>query len=424
MAAPVTQDEFAAWMRPLGPFGIQPRIAAGVSGGPHSLALAHLAHQWATSRGGSLLALIVDHGLRVGSAAEAARVRDRLSGAGIVARVIALFVATGAGMQNRARAERMRALLDTCGAESRPWLLLGHHAEDQSETLLTRALAGSGPAGLAGIAAVRAERGALILRPLLGVDPARLEATVAAAAQTAERDPSNADARFLRIRLRGAALAEAQPALAEAAARFGERRAAQEAAAAARLAACAMLSPHGYARIDLAELGTDAIAVGALGTLLRLIGGAVFAPEAEAVAALLARGHGTLGGAWLRNPPGAAAILSREPAGLSPPIPALRGAVWDGRFLMLGDGAPDHWLGALGCEVLQGDLHLPLTLRGAIPAIRDSHGRLAAVPTLDYPSSLACRPFALAFAPQGGAPFGWALPAVSGPVFSRQMTLK
>ncbi|MDB5383008.1 MAG: tilS, partial [Rhodospirillales bacterium] len=194
MAAPVTQDEFAAWMRPLGPFGIQSRIAAGVSGGPHSLALVHLAHQWATSRGGSLLALIVDHGLRVGSAAEAARVRDRLSGAGIVARVIALCVATGAGMQNRARAERLRALLDICGTESRPWLLLGHHAEDQSETLLTRALAGSGPAGLAGIAAVRAERGALILRPLLGVDPARLEATVAAAAQTAERDPSNADA--------------------------------------------------------------------------------------------------------------------------------------------------------------------------------------------------------------------------------------
>jgi tRNA(Ile)-lysidine synthase len=38
--------DFARWMAPLGPFGVAPRIVAGVSGGPHSLALALLLAEW------------------------------------------------------------------------------------------------------------------------------------------------------------------------------------------------------------------------------------------------------------------------------------------------------------------------------------------------------------------------------------------
>ncbi|TDG03640.1 tRNA lysidine(34) synthetase TilS, partial [Paracraurococcus ruber] len=73
-------------MAPLGPFGPAPRLAAGVSGGPHSLALALLADRWARGRGGTLLALVVDHGLRPESAAEAAGVVARLAARGIAAR--------------------------------------------------------------------------------------------------------------------------------------------------------------------------------------------------------------------------------------------------------------------------------------------------------------------------------------------------
>ena len=54
-------------MTALGPFEPAPRIAAGVSGGADSMALALLADAWARERGGSLLALIVDHGLRAES---------------------------------------------------------------------------------------------------------------------------------------------------------------------------------------------------------------------------------------------------------------------------------------------------------------------------------------------------------------------
>ncbi|MES2710291.1 MAG: tRNA lysidine(34) synthetase TilS [Pseudomonadota bacterium] len=395
-------------MTPLGPFGQQPRLAAGVSGGPHSLALAFLARDWVVARGGSLLALIVDHGLRDGSGAEAARVRDRLESARIPARVIGLGLASGTGVQDRARAARLEAMLAACRAEARPWLLLGHHAGDQAETLLTRALAGSGTAGLAAMAPVRAAAEALILRPLLGVSPERLEATIAAAGLAPERDPSNADARFVRVRLRGAATEAGQPALFEAAERFARRRAAREGAVAARLAASAMISASGFARIDPAALGRDALAAEALGVLVRLVGGADFAPPGDAVAALLAQGRGTLGGAWLRPASGGGWLLLREAAALAPPVPALRGAVWDGRFRLTGEGAEGHWLGALGREFVTRHPPLPALLRATLPAIRDTKGRLAALPTLDYPSSDACRPFALAFAPQGGAPLGWA----------------
>ncbi|WP_135470927.1 tRNA lysidine(34) synthetase TilS, partial [Crenalkalicoccus roseus] len=271
--APLTDAEFAALMAPLGPFGAAPRLAAGVSGGPHSLALALLADAWARARGGSLLALVADHGLRPGSGAEAEGVAALLAARGIAARLLRLGLAPGPGLQERARAARQEALLAACREEGRPWLLLGHHRADQAETLLFRALRGSGPAGLAGMAPAREAAAALVLRPLLGVPPARLEAVLEAAGIAPVRDPSNADPRFARARLRQAlgdpgGTGPATAALAEAAGAFARRRAAREAAVAERLAVAARLHPEGWAEIEPAALGADAVAGAALAALL------------------------------------------------------------------------------------------------------------------------------------------------------------
>ncbi|MBV1798016.1 tRNA lysidine(34) synthetase TilS [Siccirubricoccus sp. G192] len=292
-------------MAPLGPFGPAPALAAGVSGGPHSLALALLADAWARTRGGSLLALVVDHGLRPESGAEAAGVVAQLTAHGIPARLLRLRLPPGPGLQERARLGRRAVLLEACRAAGRPWLLLGHHRADQAETLLFRALRGSGGAGLAAMAPVRTEAAVLILRPLLGMAPARLEAVVAAAGLAPVRDPSNADPRFARIRLRealGDSTGEgpAVAALAEAAAAFGRRRSGLERRLASRLAIAACLFPEGFAEIDPAALGGDAVADAALAALVRVVGGAGFAPPRAAVAALRRQGGGTLSGAWLR----------------------------------------------------------------------------------------------------------------------------
>ena len=88
-------------------------------------------------------------------------------------------------------------------------LATAHHADDQAETLLMRLNRASGVAGLAGVR----ERGAvplgtsarrvLLLRPVLGWRRAELAGVVHRAGITPVDDPSNADARFDRARLRG-----------------------------------------------------------------------------------------------------------------------------------------------------------------------------------------------------------------------------
>ncbi|BDG71497.1 tRNA lysidine(34) synthetase TilS [Roseomonas fluvialis] len=399
-------------MAPLGPFGEAPRIAAGISGGPHSLALGLLADHWARMRGGGLLALVVDHGLRPESAAEADHVAAMLGSRGIAARVLRLHLPAGPGLQARARAARLAALTQAASAAGRPWLLLGQHRADQAETLLFRALRGSGPAGLAGMAAVREGGAALVLRPLLGVAPATLEAVVAEAGLVPVRDPSNADARFARVRLR-AALADpggegaGVAALAAAAAAFTARRERTEAEVAARLAAAAELRPEGFAWIDPAVFGQDRVAAAGLAWLVRLVGGGAMAPAPVQVAAMLSAGGGTLGGAWLRAGARGRWLLARDPGGLAPEVEALAGATWDRRFRLAGPGRAGWRLGALGtaAAALRGGAGLPSAVLRALPAIRDPNGALAAVPMLDYPSSEACRPFATVFAPGVGGEF-------------------
>ena len=136
------------------------------------------------------------------------------------------------------------ALAQAAARHGCPWLLLGHHRGDQAETLAFRALRGSGAAGLAAMAPLRAVPECLLLRPLLGFAPARLEAVVAAAGLAPVRDPSNDNPRFARIRIRQAlgdpdGEGEGILALAEAAGAFARRRARKEAALLPRLAAAA-----------------------------------------------------------------------------------------------------------------------------------------------------------------------------------------
>jgi tRNA(Ile)-lysidine synthase len=414
-------------MAPLGPFGPAPPVAAGVSGGPHSLALALLAEGWARARGGSLLALVADHGLRPGSAAEAEATAAALAARGIAARVLRLGLAPGGagGLQARARAARLAALLEACREVGRPWLLLGHHRGDQAETLLLRALAGSGPAGLAAMAPARTAPEALVLRPLLPVPAARLEATVEAAGLAPVRDPTNDDPRFARARLRRA-LADPggtgpeAAALAAAAAAFGDRRARGAAAAAERLASAGVrLHPEGWAELDPAALGADPVAEAALAALLRAVGGGRFAPPRAAVAALRAAPRGgTLGGAWLAPPGGGRGgagpwRLMREPAAAlaAPPAPARRGAVWDRRFRLVGPAfgegeAGGLRVGALGAaeaaRLRRLAPRLPAAVLATLPALRGD-GALAAVPALLYPDPAAAVRFAMVFAPAAGS---------------------
>lgn len=230
-ARPVDAATFVRLMAPFDPFEAEPIVAVAVSGGRDSLALALLTHEWAAVRGGRIVALIVDHGLRPGSKEEAEATRVLLESFGIAAAVLCWSgVKPRSGVQAAARAERYRLLSHECRRRGILHLLLAHHADDQAETVTMRAARGSGPDGLAGMAALVERPDVRLLRPLLGTPRARLTATLLARGVPWIDDPSNADLRFERARLRAADPSATIAAVGEHGARASdERRVAQAA---------------------------------------------------------------------------------------------------------------------------------------------------------------------------------------------------
>ena len=401
---------------PLGPFEPSPRLAVAASGGGDSTALTLLADSWARRRGGHVLALVVDHGLRPDSAAEAALTAARLRARGIATDILPLAGLTrGPALAARARAARYAALDAACAAAGRVHLLLGHHAGDQAETLAMREQGGSGPAGRAAMPALAETGRVRLLRPLLTVPPARLRALLIADGMGWVEDPSNTDPTTLRARLRAARAdpggigPATQAAVAESAAAGRVRHWAEREAAAA-MARHARLYPEGYAL-----LAPGALPAAALAALLRVIAGADFAPAPARVAALAAALRpATLGGVRLlragRLRPGGW-LLVREAAAMAGAVPARPGAVWDGRFRLGAGIAPPAGLtlGALAAAAprVRRRSALPDAVLRTLPALwRDRV--LVAVPVLGYPDVSWCRICPTEFVPRSpaaGAPF-------------------
>ena len=207
----------------------QPLFTA-LSGGPDSSALALLAADFAARHGHRHTALIIDHGIRQDSAAEARRVCRRMQDRGIEAEILTVDAdAPATGLQAWARAARY-ALLLARARQDGGCLLFGHHADDQAETVMMRLQHGSGLAGLAGMRPAVTRSGVDLLRPLLGIARSRLVAHCRAQGLVTEQDPSNADRRFERVRTRATLAAMARgrttPPLGRLAARLAAGRSA------------------------------------------------------------------------------------------------------------------------------------------------------------------------------------------------------
>lgn len=166
------------------------------------LLLAHAAN------GSELAVASVNHGLRAEAASEVALVERLCAELGVGFTAIDVELAPG-NLQARARDARYEALGQWAAGNAIGAIATAHHADDQAETLLMRLNRGSGLAGLAGVRAATTLPGREIalIRPLLGWRKAELEQIVADAGITPASDPSNADERFDRARIR-AALAE------------------------------------------------------------------------------------------------------------------------------------------------------------------------------------------------------------------------
>ncbi len=182
-------------------------LAAGVSGGPDSMAMLWLLVAWAEKHDVLLQAYTVDHGLRAESAEEARRVGGWIKSWPRVQHHILNWV--GDKPQTRileeARAARyylMKAAMTEAGIKH---LFIAHHADDQAETFLIRLAKGSGLDGLSGMRPVQdLGDGVHILRPLLDVSKEDLIQTCKDNNVPYVDDPTNKNADYLRPRLRAA----------------------------------------------------------------------------------------------------------------------------------------------------------------------------------------------------------------------------
>jgi tRNA(Ile)-lysidine synthase len=188
----------------LAPLGVGPLALLAVSGGPDSTALLLMAAEWAARRGTTrIAAATVDHGLRPDSAAEAASVAQLCEQLAVPHRTLVWAGAKpSTRVQERARQARYRLLADHARGIGAGTIVTAHHADDQAETVLFRLMRGSGVAGLSGMAPISERDRLAIARPLLGVAKSTLIAFAQARGAAFVEDPSNADPRYARPRLR------------------------------------------------------------------------------------------------------------------------------------------------------------------------------------------------------------------------------
>lgn len=171
----------AAWL-PKCTFADGP-VRCGVSGGADSLAMMALA----VASGSMVTAVHVDHGQRRGAVEEAEHVRACAESIGATFESASVDVDPGPNLEARMRSARYGVL----GADA----ATGHTADDQAETLLINLIRG---AGLVGLGAMQPGS----RRPILALRRADTEAVCVELGWEPFTDPSNADPRFQRNRVR------------------------------------------------------------------------------------------------------------------------------------------------------------------------------------------------------------------------------
>lgn len=199
---PLTSSDFENLLRTAGffPFKNSMKIAVAVSGGADSLALTLLLNNWVKTYSGELVALTVDHRLRSDSSKEAQNLHNRLDKLGIAHHILTWEgEKPTTALQERARSKRYDLLESWCQQRGYPFLFLGHHQGDQSETYCMRLRRHSGLLGLACMRARSTTQRVTLVRPFLTTSKEVLRKTVKNFHIPWVEDPSNHNTHFERV---------------------------------------------------------------------------------------------------------------------------------------------------------------------------------------------------------------------------------
>lgn len=367
------------------------RILVAVSGGPDSLALLDLLVETAADHRLELIVAHVDHGISDASGEIAGRVRDAAVKYSVPFEIERLSLGAGT-TETVAREGRHAALRRIAGRVGAQAIALGHHADDQAETVLMRLLRGSGPAGLAAMQ----PRGG-ILRPLLPFRREELARYLQERGIEAWEDPANADSRHLRSWLRHAIMPELAARLPDVVTRL-----AGSAAQASRNVAAwdallealtdlelrvdrdsVSVAAHALARYD------SALAEALVAALGRRVGCVIGPARAASLVGLAAGGRSgamvPLGGSWAgeisfgRLGIGRAPVIPAEAVRIEPEMADLRWGRWHFRIdherapERQGRGGMTAWFPREAITIRasrSGDRIIPLGAPGRRPVVR------------------------------------------------------
>ncbi|MBC9247981.1 tRNA lysidine(34) synthetase TilS [Paracoccus sp. 11-3] len=372
--------------------GDAPAIGVAVSGGGDSIALMHIARDWAAGR--KVMVATVDHGLRDGSADEAKQVHRWATSLGLPHATLLWQRETDAGnLMARARDARLRLLSAWAQRNDLPLVLLGHTADDQAETLLMRLGRGPGIDGLASMSEWRDAFGTRWLRPMLNVQRAELRDWLRRRAIAWLDDPSNENENFDRVRIRKAimALGLDVTALARAANHIGEARDALSHYAS--LASKDAIISRGRLILSRQSFSNapQEIRRRLIVASCRWVTGADYPPRRNtilhALQAINAGNRVTLDGALIE--PSADGIrIAREPAAALR-APHSRHGTWDNRWKINGLSSGQH-VAALGTQTLTQakwrQSGLPRDEAAASPAVWEGDQLIAAPLLRPHPS--------------------------------------
>ncbi|MBP7830605.1 MAG: tRNA lysidine(34) synthetase TilS [Kiritimatiellae bacterium] len=189
---------------------VQPgeHLLLAVSGGADSTALAAALAEWRPRLKLKLTLAHLNHGMRGADAdadAEFVRRLARRLRAGFVlgrADVPGLSRKKGISIEMAAREARYDFLARAARRAGADAIATAHTADDQAETVLLRLARGAGPQGLAGIPC-RAEHGGMpVIRPMLDVTRAQVEAFLKRRGLAWREDATNRNPEHLRNRVR------------------------------------------------------------------------------------------------------------------------------------------------------------------------------------------------------------------------------
>lgn len=204
-------------------------VVAAVSGGPDSVALLQVLVRVAPAFDLQIVVAHFNHGLRgAESDGDECFVRDLAARLGLplaAARADVRRIRTErkGSLEEVAREERYRFLMEVASARKARRVALGHHLQDQAETVLINFLRGAGSDGLKGMLRVRDD---LFIRPLLSVTKEEIDGFLRDGGYAFRNDSSNLSDEALRNRVRRQllpALKQAfNPNMEETLARLGE----------------------------------------------------------------------------------------------------------------------------------------------------------------------------------------------------------